>query len=79
MRRSKAQSSIEYFIIAVMVLLFMVPIWLYVTNTQSQTVDELSLAYSQNAVKQFSDVASTIADNFNINDGNIIVYDFDAH
>lgn len=56
----KAQSAIEYFAIATMILMFMVPIWLYMVTTQDQATRELSLSYSKNAVKQIADTASLV-------------------
>jgi hypothetical protein len=56
----RGQSAIEYFIIAGMVLMFMVPIWLYMSTTQEQTSMELALSYTRNAAKQFADAASLV-------------------
>ncbi len=58
--RPKAQSSIEYLVIAGMVILFMIPIWVYVVTTQQQTTYELSLSYARNAAKQIADAASLV-------------------
>ena len=54
------QSSVEYFVIAIMVLMFMVPIWTYIATTQQQTSGELSLSYAKNAVKQIADSSSLV-------------------
>jgi len=56
----RGQAAIEYFIIATMVMLFMVPIWVHITSIQSQTTVELSLSYAQNTVKQITDVSSLV-------------------
>jgi hypothetical protein len=56
----RAQTAIEYFIIAGMVLMFMVPIWAYIVTTQQQTTQQLSLTYARNAAKQISDAASLV-------------------
>jgi uncharacterized protein (UPF0333 family) len=56
----RAQTAIEYFIIAGMVLMFMVPIWAYVVTTQQQTTQELSLTYARNTAKQIADAASLV-------------------
>jgi len=56
----KAQSAIEYFVIAAMVMMFMIPIWVYIVTTQQQTSDELALSYARNAAKQIADAASLV-------------------
>jgi uncharacterized protein (UPF0333 family) len=56
----RGQTSIEYFVIASMVLMFMVPIWVYVVTTQQQASQELSLSYASNAVKQIADAANLV-------------------
>lgn len=56
----RGQTSIEYFVIAAMVLMFMVPIWVYVVTTQHQTTQELSLSYARNSVKQIADAANLV-------------------
>jgi type II secretory pathway pseudopilin PulG len=56
----RAQTAIEYFIIAGMVLMFMVPIWAYIVTTQQQTTQQLSLTYARNAAKQIADAASLV-------------------
>jgi hypothetical protein len=56
----KGQSAVEYFIIAAMVMMFMVPIWVYMTTTQQQTSDELAISYAKNTVKQITDAASLV-------------------
>ena len=56
----RAQSSIEYFIIAAMVMMFMVPIWVYMATTQQQTSYELALSYTRNAAKQIADASSLV-------------------
>jgi uncharacterized protein (UPF0333 family) len=56
----RAQTSIEYFVIATMVMMFMVPIWLYMVTTQTEATNELSLSYAKNAVKQIADAASLV-------------------
>ena len=43
-----------------MVLMLMVPIWVYVVTTQQHTSQEFSLSYAKNAAKQISDAASLV-------------------
>jgi uncharacterized protein (UPF0333 family) len=56
----RGQSSIEYFVIAAMVMMFMIPIWVYIMTIQQQAAQELSLSYSKNAAKQIADAASLV-------------------
>ncbi len=56
----RAQSAVEYFIIAGMVLVFMIPVWVYMTTTQQETAQELALSYTRNAAKQIADAASLV-------------------
>jgi hypothetical protein len=56
----RGQTAVEYFIIAAMVMMFMVPIWLYMFTTQDQTSQELSLSYTRNTAKQIADAASLV-------------------
>jgi hypothetical protein len=56
----RAQSAIEYFIIAAMVMMFMIPIWVFIVTTQYQTTNELALSYTRNAAKQIADAASLV-------------------
>jgi hypothetical protein len=58
--RAKAQAAIEYFVIASMVMMFMIPLWVYVASTQQSTTYELSLSYTQNAAKQIADASSLV-------------------
>jgi uncharacterized protein (UPF0333 family) len=56
----RAQAAVEYFVIAGMVLMFMVPIWVYIVTTQQQATQELSLSYAKNAAKQIADASSLV-------------------
>jgi hypothetical protein len=56
----KAQAAVEYFVIAAMVLMFLIPVWIYIVTTQQSASQELNLAYAKNAVKQFSDASSLV-------------------
>ncbi|MCK4714475.1 MAG: hypothetical protein KAT35_02790, partial [Candidatus Aenigmarchaeota archaeon] len=56
----RAQSAVEYFIIAAMVMMFMIPIWVYIVTTQQQTSNELALSYTRNTAKQIADAASLV-------------------
>ena len=59
-RERRGQAAIEYFVIAAMVMMFMIPIWVYVASTQQSTGYELSLSYTRNAAKQLADAASLV-------------------
>jgi uncharacterized protein (UPF0333 family) len=50
----------EYLVIVALVLAFMLPIWAYVTSTQSETISELSLTYAKNAANQIADAANLV-------------------
>lgn len=56
----RAQAAVEYFVIAAMVMMFMIPIWAYMVTTQQQASEELSLSYAKNAAKQIADSASLV-------------------
>ena len=56
----RAQSAIEYLVIAGIVMMFMVPLWIYVTTTQSQASRELAFSYAKNTVEQIADAASLV-------------------
>ncbi len=56
----RGQAAIEYLVIAGMVMMFMIPIWVYIVTIQQQTAQELSLSYTRNAAKQMADAASLV-------------------
>lgn len=58
--KSKAQAALEYIIIVSMVLVFMIPIWTYVSSMQSQTSVELALTYAKNTANQIADAANLV-------------------
>lgn len=59
-RRMMAQAAVEYFVIAAMVMMFMIPVWVHITTTQQNAGFELSLSYARNSVKQITDAASLV-------------------
>ena len=50
----KAQTAFEYLIIAIFILAFLTPIWIYLSQIQTQTGDEFALSYAKNAVTQIA-------------------------
>ena len=56
----RGQAAIEYFVIAGMLMMFMIPIWVYIVTIQQQTSQELSLSYTRNTAKQIADAASLV-------------------
>lgn len=50
----RAQTAFEYMIIAIFVLAFLTPIWIYLSQVQAQTNDEFILSYAKNAVSQIA-------------------------
>jgi hypothetical protein len=59
-RGFRAQAAVEYFVIAAMVMMFMIPVWVHITTTQQNAGFELSLSYARNSVKQIADAASLV-------------------
>lgn len=58
--KGKAQSALEYIIIVSMVLVFMIPIWTYVSTMQSQTSVELAMTYAKNTASQLADASDLV-------------------
>ena len=56
----RGQAAIEYLVIASMLMMFMIPIWVYIMTIQQQTTQELSLSYTRNTAKQMADAASLV-------------------
>lgn len=56
----KAQTAFEYMIIAMFVLAFLTPVWIYISQLQVQTTDEFALSYAKNAVIQIAKKADLI-------------------
>ena len=56
----KAQSSFEYLMIFGLVMVFAIPIWLYVTSLDQQTDSQLALSYADSAVRQIADSADLV-------------------
>lgn len=56
----KAQMAMEYMMIVGLVLLFIIPMWVYVTSVQNQASDELSSSYAKNMVNKIADTAELL-------------------
>lgn len=56
----KAQAAFEYLVIVSIVLVFMIPIWAYVTSTQRDTSIELALTYAKNTANQIADASNLV-------------------
>jgi len=56
----KAQTAFEYMVMAIFILMFLMPIWVYMTQIQTQTTDEFRLSYAKNAVTQIAKKADLI-------------------
>jgi uncharacterized protein (UPF0333 family) len=56
----KLQAAFEYLVIVSIVLVFMIPIWAYVTSTQRDTSTELALTYAKNTANQIADVSNLV-------------------
>jgi uncharacterized protein (UPF0333 family) len=55
-----AQTAFEYMVIAIFILAFLTPIWIYLAQLQSQTSDEFALSYAKNAVNQIAKKADLV-------------------
>ncbi len=56
----KAQTAFEYMVIAMFVLAFLTPIWIYLSQLQTQTSDQFALSYAKNAVTQIAKKADLV-------------------
>jgi len=56
----RAQTAFEYMVIAIVILGFLTPVWLYVTQAQTETSEHLSLTYAKNAVKKIVENADLV-------------------
>ncbi|MEE9323081.1 MAG: hypothetical protein V3U72_00905 [Candidatus Aenigmarchaeota archaeon] len=56
----KAQTAFEYMVIAIFILAFLTPIWIYLSQLRAQTNDEFVLSYAKNAVTQIAKNADLI-------------------
>ncbi|MCK5022953.1 MAG: hypothetical protein KAS04_02160 [Candidatus Aenigmarchaeota archaeon] len=50
----RGQTAFEYMVIAIFVLMFLMPIWVYMSQIQVHTNDEFALSYAKNAVTQIA-------------------------
>lgn len=56
----RGQTAFEYMIMAIFILMFLMPIWVYMTQVQAQAADEFRLSYAKNAVTQIAKKADLI-------------------
>ncbi len=56
----KAQTAFEYMVIAIFILAFLTPIWVYLYQLQAQTSDEFAISYAKNAVTQIAKKADLV-------------------
>ena len=56
----RGQTAFEYMVIAIFVLIFITPIWVYLSQVQTQTNDEFKLSYAKNAVTQIAKKADLV-------------------
>ncbi len=54
------QAAFEYMFIVLLVLMFMVPVWVYLSVVESQTSTELRVTYAKNAVEKIASTADLI-------------------
>jgi uncharacterized protein (UPF0333 family) len=60
MRTPRGQAAFEYLVIISLILVFLTPIWAYVTSMQQQTNVELMLTYAKNAANQIADASNLV-------------------
>ena len=56
----RGQVAFEYMVIVILVLLFLVPVWIYITNMQNETNTEFILSYSKLATKELTSSADLL-------------------
>lgn len=56
----KAQAALEYMMIVGLAMLFIIPVWAFIADSQQKTSAEMSLTYGRNAVKLITDTADVI-------------------
>jgi hypothetical protein len=56
----RGQTAFEYMIMAIFIIMFLMPIWVYMTQIQTHTADEFRLSYAKNAVTQIGKKADLI-------------------
>lgn len=56
----RAQTSFEFMVIAIFVLAFVTPVWVYLSQVQLQTNDQFTLSYAKNAVTQITKKADLV-------------------
>ena len=56
----KLQIAMEYLIIVGVVLVFLIPIWVYVTVSQNEALGDLSLSYARTAVEKLRSAADMV-------------------
>ncbi|MCW1296417.1 MAG: hypothetical protein OH319_01915 [Candidatus Parvarchaeota archaeon] len=56
----KSQVAIEYMILISLILLLLVPIWIYLMLSRIQLQDDLSISYAKDAVNRIKDAADLV-------------------
>jgi len=56
----RAQTAFEFMVIAIFVLAFLAPIWVYLVQIQTETNDQFTLSYAKNAVTQIAKKADLV-------------------
>jgi uncharacterized protein (UPF0333 family) len=60
MPRRRAQAAFEYMIIVGIVIVFLIPVWTYISGVQYRTSTELSLSYAKNAATRIASTADLV-------------------
>ncbi len=56
----RAQTAFEFMVVAIFVLAFLTPIWVYLSQIQGETSDQFVLSYAKNAVMQIAKKADLV-------------------
>ena len=54
------QAAFEFMVIVIFVLAFLTPIWIYLSQIQTQTADQFALSYAKSAVIQIANKADMV-------------------
>jgi hypothetical protein len=54
------QAAFEFMVIVIFVLAFLTPIWIYLSQIQTQTTEQFALSYAKSAVTQIANKADMV-------------------
>lgn len=56
----RGQAAVEYFVVVGLVVVFMIPLWAYISGTQQDVGQDVSLSYAKTAAEQIADASSLV-------------------